>query len=136
MSPRFRWSGYFRSRVRSQNMRKRAVFFMIGRMAMIAGGALQMHVARAEQFQVPAELWDRPRTGQVVLAVPAVRQALNALLASPETRLTVHYPPGAESASQAEEMRAWLVAHAVEPTRIALRDDLQARQALQLEVGR
>jgi len=117
-------------------MRKRAVFFMIGRMAMIAGGALQMHVARAEQFQVPAELWDRPRTGQVVLAVPAVRQALNALLASPETRLTVHYPPGAESASQAEEMRAWLVAHALEPTRIALRDDLQARQALQLEVGR
>ena len=117
-------------------MRKGAVFFMIGQMAMIAGGALQVNVACAEQFQVPAELWDRPRTGQLVLAVPAVRQALTAMLASPESRLTVHHPPGAEAASQAEELRAWLVAHAVEPTRIALRADLQARQALQLEVGR
>jgi hypothetical protein len=92
--------------------------------------------AGAESFQVPPELWDRPRTGRAVLAVAAIRQALSALEASAEAKLTVHHPPGPEAAAQAEELRAWLVAHAVEPGRILLRGDLQSRQALQLEIGR
>ncbi len=94
-----------------------------------------VHAAGSESTEVPAELWDRPRTGRLVMAVPAVRQALTALLASSATKLAVRHPPGAESASQAEELRAWLVAHAVEPARIVLRADLQIRQALQLEIG-
>jgi hypothetical protein len=92
--------------------------------------------ANSEKFAVPAELWDRPRAGRAVMAVPAIRQALNALLASPEAHLTVRHPPGPEAASQAEELRAWLVAHAVEPERILLRGDLQPRHPLQLEIGR
>ena len=110
---------------------------LVSQIAFIASGAAQAQTAvSGEQLQVPAELWDRPRTGQLVLAVPSIRQTLNALLAAPEARLTVHHPPGAESAAQAEELRAWLVAHAVELARVVLRGDLQARQALQLEVGK
>ena len=114
-------------------MRERAFPLLISQMALIAGCFAQ-HSARAESFPVPAELWDRPRTGQVVLAVPAIRQALNALIASPQSRLAVRHPPGTESAALAEELRAWLVAHAVEPARITVRADLQGRQALQLDV--
>ena len=44
--------------------------------------------------------------------------------------------PGAEAMLQAEELRAWLIAHAVEPARIVLAADLPARQPLQLEVVR
>jgi hypothetical protein len=89
----------------------------------------------AERWQVPAELWDRPRSGRAVIAVPAVRQAMAAMLARPEARLVVRYPPGAETALQAEELKAWLVAHALDPGRITLTADLPARQALQLELS-
>ena len=92
--------------------------------------------AGSESFQVPAELWDRPRTGRAVLAVPAVRQALKRLLANPGTKLTVRHAPDVEPTLQAEELRAWLVAHAIESARIVLRADLQPRQPLLLEVGR
>jgi hypothetical protein len=102
----------------------------------IAGFAAPERAAWGEDFRVPAELWDHPRTGGRVMAVASIRQALNALLASPGTHLTVRHPPGAEATAQAEELRAWLVAHAVEPARIVLRGDLQARQLLQLEVER
>lgn len=112
------------------------LLFRISMITFIAACACSAPGVRAEQFPVPAELWDRPRTGQLVLAVPAVRQVLNALLASPEAKLTVRHPPGVEPAAQAEELRAWLVAHAVEPTRIALRGDLPAREPLALEIGR
>ena len=113
----------------------RLFLILISQIVFIASSGAYAQAAINGQFQVPAELWDRPRTGQLVLAVPAIRQALNALLAAPEAKLTVHHPPGPESASQAEELRAWLVAHAVEPARVVLRADLQARQALLLEVG-
>ena len=114
----------------------RIFLFLISQIAFVASAAVHAQPAGGDQLRVPAELWDRPRTGQLVLAVAAIRQALNALLAAPEAKLTVHQPAGAESAAQAEELRAWLVAHAVEPARIVLRADLQAREALQLEVGK
>ena len=116
-------------------MRKYNLFSIAGAIAM-AACALAATAVHAESLPVPAELWDRPRTGHAVLAVPAVRQAMHSLLTAPEAKLTVRHPPGAEGAAQAEELRAWLVAHAVEPSRIALRADLQPKQALQLEVGR
>ena len=115
-------------------MRKRAFLILFNQMAFVVAFAAHAQMARGESFQVPAELWDRPRTGQLVLAVPAIRQALGALIAAPQAKLTVRYPPGAESAAQAEELRAWLAAHAVEPGRILMRGDLPARQALQLDV--
>jgi len=94
------------------------------------------YAAERESSQVPAELWDRPRNGRVVMAVPAVRHALNSLLANPGTKLAVRHPPDLEPTLQAEELRAWLVAHAVEPARIVLRADLQPRQLLRLEIER
>ena len=115
-------------------MRSRSFPMMISQLAFIASCLAHVHAAHGESFQVPPELWDRPRTGQVVLAVPAIRQSVNALLASPQAKLAVRHPPGVESAALAEELRAWLVAHAVEPARILVRADLQARQAMQLDV--
>ena len=95
-----------------------------------------VNAASDDNLRVPPELWDRPRTGRTIMTVPAVRQAIHALLINPEVKLTLRHPPGPEATTQAEELRAWLVAHAVEPARIALRADLQARQPLQFEVGR
>jgi hypothetical protein len=83
---------------------------------------------------IPYELWDRPRSGRALLAVPAVRDAMAALLARSEARLRIRHPAGVEGVLQAEELRTWLIAHAIEPGRLVLQADPGARQPLQLEI--
>lgn len=90
--------------------------------------------ASAQTFVVPPELWDRPRSGTAVLEQPAVRQAANAYLAQPGSRLVLRHGPGPESLLAAEELRAWLAALAIESARIELRGDLPATEPLRIEV--
>ena len=90
--------------------------------------------AAAQTFMVPPELWDRPRSGRAVLEQAAIRQAVNACLAQPGLRLIVRHATGQESLLAAEELRSWLVALAVEPGRISLRNDLTASEPLRLEI--
>ena len=99
-----------------------------------AGLACAALCAAAQTLLVPAELWDRPRSGRAVLEQPAIRQAVNACLAQPGARLVVHHGPGQDSVLQAEELRAWLAALAVEAGRITLRNDLKPSEPLRLEV--
>jgi hypothetical protein len=90
----------------------------------------------ADSHVVPAELWDRPRSGAIVLQQPALRQAVQAHLAQPGSRLLIRYAGARETALlQAEELRAWLVALAVEPAAVALRGDLQPGQPLTIEIA-
>jgi hypothetical protein len=90
----------------------------------------------AQVFVVPPELWDRPRSGQRILSEPSIRQAVQVWLEQPAARLVVRHATGQESLLAAEELRAWLVALAVEPGRIALRNDLKPSEPLRLEVIR
>lgn len=92
--------------------------------------------AAAQTFVVPAELWDRPRSGTAVLEQPAVRQAVNAYLAQPGARVVLRHGPGPEALLAAEELRAWLAALAIDSARIELRGDLKASEPLQLQVAR
>ena len=92
--------------------------------------------ANAQSFVVPAELWDRPRSGGAVLAQPVVRQAVERCLAAPDARLVVHHAATQDSRLAAEELRSWLVALALEPGRITLRNDLKPSELLVLEVLR
>ena len=88
----------------------------------------------ADTVVVAPELWDRPRSGRIVLDQPAVKQAVNACLGQPGARLIIHHAARQESLLHAEELRAWLVALAVEAERIALRGSLQAGEPLKIEV--
>ena len=101
-----------------------------------AGCSAAVLAAAAETFVVPPELWDRPRSGRAVLEQPALRQAVNAWRAQPGARLVVRHGPGQESALAAEELRSWLAALAIEPTRISLRNDLASGEPLKIEVIR
>jgi hypothetical protein len=92
--------------------------------------------AAAQTFVVPPELWDRPRSGRDVLAQPAIRQAVNACLTLPGSRLIVHHAAGQDSLLAAEELRSWLMALAVEPGRVSLRSGLKPSEPLRLEVVR
>lgn len=80
-----------------------------------------------------AELWDRPRSAQAVMAQPAVRQAVAAYQANSAARIVIVHGPRQEAQLQAEELRAWLVALAVDSARLRLRADPLAA-VLRLEV--
>jgi hypothetical protein len=91
-------------------------------------------VAMAQSFVVPPELWDRPRTGRAVLEQPAIREAVKAHLGQERSRIVVHHGPTQQSLLLAEELRAWLVALALEPARVMLQNDLQLAEPLRIEI--
>lgn len=99
----------------------------------LSGMAVSFALAQPT-FPVPLELWDQPRSGQIVLEQPAVRQAVNAYLAQPGASLVIHHAAGQEPLLQAEELRAWLMALAVDAERIGLNGDLKSGKPLKIEV--
>lgn len=94
-----------------------------------------MGAQAAETVTVGAELWDRPRTARAVLEHPALKQAINAYLARPEARLVIRHAARNDALLQAEELRGWLAALAVEGSRITLRGGLQSGEPVKIEVA-
>ena len=90
--------------------------------------------AWAQSFAVPPELWDRPRSAQAVMSVPAVREAVQIYLANAGARLVIRHARGPESVLFAEELKAWLVALAIESSRITLDASAQISDRLTLDV--
>jgi hypothetical protein len=90
--------------------------------------------AVGQTADVPPEFWDRPRTARAFLEQPQVKQVIAAALAKPESTLLIHHGSGQEPLVQAEELRSWLVALAIEPRRIALRGGLAAGSPVSIEI--
>jgi hypothetical protein len=101
---------------------------VVAALAGTAGGAI------AQSFVVSPELWDRPRTGRTVLEQTAIREAVKTHLGRQESRLLVHHGPTEESRLLAEELRAWLIALALESSRVTLQNDLKLGEPLRLEI--
>lgn len=90
---------------------------------------------QAQTAVVAPELWDRPRSARAILDEPAVKQSVQRYLAQPAARILIRHAPSPGSLLEAEELRSWLVALAVEPQRIALVGDLKPGAPLTIEVG-
>lgn len=97
-------------------------------------GLLPLTAAAGQMAAVPADLWEQPRTARAVLAQPVLRQAVAALLAHGAAGLTIHCGGGEEDLLRAEELRAWLIALAVDNEQIALASDLPGAGGLQIEL--
>lgn len=98
-------------------------------MAMI----LMMLPQQVYASQIGPELWDRPRSAQTVMAQPAVRQAVVAYQGRSSSRIVITHGTRQEALLQAEELRAWLVALAVDSARLQLRVD-QAIKGISIAV--
>lgn len=83
---------------------------------------------------VSSEFWERPRNGKAVLEQAALRQCVTALLLTPGSILVIHHNDDEEASLRAEELRAWLIALAVEVNRIDMVADLPGSTELQLEL--
>ena len=108
---------------------------MIARMTLVVALSA-VTCAAAETFEVPAELWDRPRTARAVLEQEGVKRAVTAALGRPEAQIVIHHAPGQEPLVQAEELRSWLAALAIDSRRTALRADAPPGAAITLEITR
>lgn len=78
---------------------------------------------QAQAAQIAPELWDRPRSAQAVMAQPVVRQAVAAYQRKGAARIIIIHGTRQDEQLQAEELRAWLVALAVDSARVQLRAD-------------
>jgi hypothetical protein len=82
---------------------------------------------------VAPELWDRPRSAAAILGEPAVQSAVRASLAHPDARIVIHHPAGQDGALNAEELRSWLIALAVDGRHILLIPDRNRGDPLTIE---
>jgi hypothetical protein len=90
--------------------------------------------ALAQSVEVPPELWDRPRTAQAVLGQENVKRAVLLGLEKPEAQIVIHHGAGQEPLLQAEELRSWLAALAIDSRRVALRNDGAAGAPMRIEI--
>ena len=96
--------------------------------------AAALSAAADDVFSVAPDLWDRPRSARAVLDQPAVRKALDQYLARPPARLVIHHGYGQEALLQAEELRMWLMALAIDGVRVSLINDVKPQEPLKIEV--
>jgi hypothetical protein len=89
----------------------------------------------AQSADIPPALWDRPRTGLSVLEQESVRRAVLAALAKPDSQIIVHHTPGPEPLVQAEELRSWLIALAIDARRVVLRSGVASGAPIKIEVA-
>ncbi len=80
------------------------------RMIMILMLFLASGAVLAADWVVSAELWSRPRSGQELMSMEPVQQAVADWRAAPGSRMIINYPGGESGTLWAEELRDWLVA--------------------------
>ena len=84
---------------------------------------------------VDAEFWATPRSGEVVLAEPALRAAVDTLMFREESsRLVIRYPGGETGQFWAQELQGWLVALGIPSQRIVTEPGGVREDQLQLTV--
>lgn len=84
---------------------------------------------------VPSELWDRPRSGRALLGEEALKPCLGQAARDPALRVLIRHGNRGEAPLQAEELRGWLAALAIEPSRVDLVNDLGANDRVVVEVA-
>lgn len=87
-----------------------------------------------QTYTVPSEFWERPRSGKATLEQAVLRQSVSNLLSKPGSMLVIHHDSGEEAALRAEELRAWLIALAVEATWIDMAADLPGSTDVRIEL--
>lgn len=107
---------------------------MIARALLLLAAAAMPAAGFAQSFEVPAELWDRPRTARAVLDQENVKRAVLAALAKPEAQIVIHHGGGQDPLVQAEELRSWLAALAIDSRRTVLRADAAPGAPITLEI--
>lgn len=85
-------------------------------------------------LRVSAELWASPRHGETVVRFEAVNQAVQRLLAQPQSHLLIRHPEGEMGELLGQELQAWLVSLGLVSTRIELLASVDSDDSVELVV--
>jgi len=69
-------------------------------------------------WDISAEQWAHPRSGQNLAKMPSLQGALQALNADPASVLIIRYPGGEEGSLWVSELKDWLVSLGLPSSRI------------------
>lgn len=89
----------------------------------------------APSCPVPSEIWDRPRSGRALLGEEAIRPCLGSAARDPALRVLIRHGSRGEAPLQAEELKGWLAALAIESSRVDLVNDLGVNDRVVIEVA-
>ena len=92
-----------------------------------AGAAEPMQVITAEQ-------WARPRSGEWLVQLPAIKRTVRAYLGEDAQRILIRHPRGEEGVLWAEELRGWLIALGVPSEDVSVQPLSGREDAVELEV--
>jgi hypothetical protein len=88
----------------------------------------------AASWDLSADSWSRPRSGDRVAGMEPVRAAVAQWSLAPDSRILIGYPGGESGALWAEELKDWLVALGVPSASIAVRPGSAQPDALEIRV--
>jgi len=77
-------------------------------------------LAETPVFNIGLEEWSRPRSGQFIVTLPAVREAVSLWETNQNARIQIRYPVGESGNLWAQELSDWLVALGIEAGTIDL----------------
>lgn len=90
--------------------------------------------ALAESWRLGNAEWSRPRSGETVLSMTPVREAVRHLNDNEGSRLELVYPGGEPGELWAAELRDWLVALAVDADSVTMHPGAPSEDELLLRV--
>ncbi len=91
-------------------------------------------VLQAGTHALSAEQWAVPRRAEVIIEMPAIKNAILELQKTPQGRLILHYPGGDSGTLWVRELRSWLVSLGVPTAVIEITPGSQNQQMIELEV--
>lgn len=103
------------------------------RYLLIAGMCFSTLSVQAEIFEVSAEQWSRPRSGERVIALAPVQNLMRYLDEKTTEIVVIRYAGGDEGLLWAEELRGWLIALGIPGNRVRLHAGLPDSNRLVLE---
>lgn len=83
---------------------------------------------------ITADDWARPRSGESLVQMPAIKQTVRTYLGHDAQRILIRHPRGEEGVLWAEELRGWLVALGVPSEDVSVSPESSREDAIELEV--
>ncbi len=99
----------------------------------IAGMFCIALTAQAEVFEVSAEQWSRPRSGERIIALAPLQNLVRYLDKKTTEVVVIRYAGGDEGLLWAEELRGWIIALGIPGNRVRLHAGLPDPDRLVLE---
>lgn len=102
--------------------------------ACLVGNLNPGYAQEPKVFILTASDWNVPRTTETILAMPALRQTIQAYNKLAKAKIQIRYPGGDEGTLWATELRSWLVSLGIASSHIELLPGSRDPGQLELEV--